>query len=363
MIIKNDYNTMDSTIVDYLTEQESNELRTISSIPVLESNGSYIISYDHIRDISEAYDIEDIDVINTINESNGIEDSIIAIDESDIILDSDIVNRVPNYVISPLSYNSDENLLIEGFFNAFEESGDYDFLDILEENFEDIIINESRKGPKRRHNKKKNDAKRRAARLSRTISVNSPKSTEDDDPTTQAMMSFASQDRQRQGTGKATPANITPTTPKDPPKVEKVDNNTVSVEQPPQKETSTQSNTNAESPSTNTSNEKDTPNRVPTNKTEETPKSNPSTNKKEEGVKSFYSKNKKTIGGVGAGLALGGLALANRKRIANGISALRNKLNKYKMQRKYDKSGAVGKAIIRIQQMIERLTARLHASK
>ena len=62
-------------------------------------------------------------------------------------------------------------------------------------------------------------------------------------------------------------------------------------------------------------------------------------------------------------MALGGLAFANRKRIANGISALRNKLNKYKMQRKYDKSGAVGKAIIRIQQMIERLTARLHASK
>lgn len=361
IIKKNEYNTMDSTIVDYLTEQESNELRTISSIPVLESNGSYIISYDHIRDISEAYDIEDIDVINTINESNGIEGSIISIDESDIILDADIVNRVPNYVISPLSYNSDENLLIEGFFNAFEESGDYDYLDILEENFEDIIINESRKGPKRRHNKKKNAAKRQAARLSRTISVNSPKSTEDDDPVTTAMMSFASQDRARQGTGKATPANITPTTPKAPPKVEKVDNNTVSVEQPPQKETSTQSNT--ENPSTNTSNEKDTPNRVSTNKTEEPPKSNPSTNKKEEGVKSFYSKNKKTIGGVGAGLALGGLALANRKRIANGISALRNKLNKYKMQRKYYKSGAVGKAIIRIQQMIERLTARLHASK
>ena len=357
MIIKNDYNTLDDTIVGYLTEQESNELRAISSIPVLESNGSYIISYDHIRDISEAYDIEDIDVINTINESNGIEGSIISIDESDIILDPSIVNRVSNYIISPLPYNSDENLLIEGFFNAFEESGDYDYLDILEENFEDIIINESRKGPKRRHNKKKNDAKRRAARLSRTISVNSPKSTEDDDPVTTAMMSFASQDRARQGTGKATPANITPTTPKDPPKVEKVDNNTVSVEQP-----STQSNTNTESPSTNTSNEKDTPNRVPT-KTEETPKSNPSTDKKEEGVKSFYSKNKKTIGGVGAGLALGGLALANRKRIANGISALRNKLNKYKMQRKYDKSGAVGKAIIRIQQMIERLTARLHASK
>lgn len=357
MIIKNDYNTLDDTIVGYLTEQESNELRAISSIPVLESNGSYIISYDHIRDISEAYDIEDIDVINTINESNGIEGSIISIDESDIILDPSIVNRVSNYIISPLPYNSDENLLIEGFFNAFEESGDYDYLDILEENFEDIIINESRKGPKRRHNKKKNDAKRRAARLSRTISVNSPKSTEDDDPVTTAMMSFASQDRARQGTGKATPANITPTTPKDPPKVEKVDNNTVSVEQP-----STQSNTNTESPSTNTSNEKDTPNRVPT-KTEETPKSNPSTDKKEEGGKSFYSKNKKTIGGVGAGLALGGLALANRKRIANGISALRNKLNKYKMQRKYDKSGAVGKAIIRIQQMIERLTARLHASK
>ena len=336
IIKKNDYINED-TIIGVLTEQESDELRTISSIPVLEYNSSYIISYDHIRDISEAYDVEDIDVINTIKESNGIEDSIISIDESDIILDADIVNRVPNYVISPLSYNSDENLLIEGFFNAFEESGDYDFLDILEENFEDIIINEARKGPKRRHNKKKNAAKRKAARSSRSIVVNSPQSTEDDDPTTRAMMSFASQDRERQGTGKVTPATINPS-PKEPPRVEKVDNNTVSVEQP--------SSNNAESTkSTNTS----------------TP--NTSSEKKEEGEKSFYSKNKKTIGGIGAGLAIGGLALANRKRIANGISALRNKLNKYKMQRKYDKSGAVGKAIIRIQQMIERLTARLHASK
>lgn len=326
MIIKNEYNnTLDDTIVDYLTEQESDELRTISSIPVLESNGSYIISYDHIRDISEAYDIEDIDAINTINESNGIEDSIISIDESDIILDSDIVNRVPNYVISPLSYNSDENLLIEGFFNAFEESGDYDFLDILEENFEDIIINE---GKKRKLRKFKGKVKEIY-----TFS--------------DADLSGSTKDNQTQEKGTTVP------------EVEKVDNNTVSVEQP-----STQSNTNTENPSTNTSNEKDVPNRVSTNKTEETPKSNPSTDdKKEEGVKSFYSKNKKTIGGVGAGLALGGLALANRKRIANGISALRNKLNKYKMQRKYDKSGAVGKTIIRIQQMIERLTARLHASK
>lgn len=366
IIKKNDYINED-TIIGVLTEQESDELRTISSIPVLESNGSYIISYDHIRDISEAYDIEDIDVINTINESNGIEDSIISIDESDIILDADIVNRVPNYVISPLSYNSDENLLIEGFFNAFEESGDYDYLDILEENFEDIIINESKnKKPSKNKNKKKNAIKKRTARLARSIVVNSPKSTENDDPATQAMMSFASQDRQRQGTGAATPANITPA-PKAPPKVEKVDNNTVSVEQSPKKDTSTQNDTpNTANSSTNTSNEKDTPNRVPT-KTEEAPKSNPSTStspdKKEEGDKSFYSKNKKIIGGVGAGLAIGGLALANRKRIANGISALRNKLNKYKMQRKYDKSGAVGKAIIRIQQMIERLTARLHASK
>ena len=329
MIIKNDYNTMDSTIVDYLTEQESNELRTISSIPVLESNSSYIISYDHIRDISEAYDVEDMDIINIINESNGIEDSIISIDESDIILDPSIVNRVSNYIVSPLSYNSDENLLIEGFFNAFEESGDYDYLDILEENFEDIIINEA----------KKRKFKKFKGKVKEIYTFSN------------ADLSGSTKDNQTQEEGNTAP------------KVEKVDNNTVSVEQSPQKETSTQSNTTAENPSTNTSKEKDTPNRVSTNKTEETSKSNPSTDKKEETKKSFYSKNKKTIGGVGAGLALGGLAFANRKRIANGISALRNKLNKYKMQRKYDKSGAVGKAIIRIQQMIERLTARLHASK
>lgn len=307
IIKKNEYNnTLDDTVIDYLTEQESNELRTISSIPVLESNGSYIISYGHIRDISEAYDIEDIDAINTINESNGIEDSIISIDESDIILDSDIVNRVPNYIVSPLSYNSDENLLIEGFFNAFEESGDYDFLDILEENFEDIIINEDKKRKLRKFKGK----------------VKEIYTFSDTD------LSGSTKDNQTQEKGTGTTV----------PKVEKVDNNTVSVEQPKEPNQQPQSNTQPSQP---------------TNK--------PETSGEEE--KSFYSKHKKTIGGVGAGLALGGLALANRKRIANGISALRNKLNKYKMQRKYDKSGAVSKAIIRIQQMIERLTARLYASK
>lgn len=325
IIKKNEYNTMDSTIVDYLTEQESNELRTISSIPVLESNGSYIISYDHIRDISEAYDVEDIDVINTINESNGIEDSIISIDESDIILDADIVNRVPNYVISPLSYNSDENLLIEGFFNAFEESGDYDFLDILEENFEDIIINEDKKRKLRKFKGKVKEIY--------TFS--------------DADLSGSTKDNQTQEKGTTAP------------KVEKVDNNTVSVEQPKPKEPNQQpqSNTQPSHSTNNTNTSTPKPKPAPANTTT----NKPETSGEEE--KSFYSKNKKTIGGVGAGLAVGGLALANRKRIANGISALRNKLNKYKMQRKYDKSGALGKAIIRIQQMIERLTARLHASK
>lgn len=362
MLIKeNEYN--DNTIIDYLTEEESNDLRNITSIPVLESNENYIISYDNIRSISEDYDIEDIEAIAMINESNNIEDSIVSISESDIILDPTIVDRISNYVIEPLSYNSDENLLIEGFFNAFEESGDYDFLDILEENFEDIIINEAKnRKPSKNKNKKKNAAKKREARLARSIVVNSPKSTGDDDSATQAMMSFASQDRQRQGTGTATPATFTT---KEPPKVEKVDDKTVSVEQPKPKEEPESQQPQPSTKSTQSTNNTSasTPKPKPATPANTDTTNKPGTGGGEEGEKSFYSKNKKTIGGVGAGLALGGLALANRKRIANGISALRNKLNKYKMQRKYDKSGAVGKAIIRIQQMIERLTARLHASK
>lgn len=305
MIIKeNEYN--DNTIIDYLTEEESNDLRNITSIPVLESNEKYIISYDNIRSISEDYDIEDIEAIAMINESNNIEDSIVSISESDIILDPTIVDKISNYVIEPLSYNNDENLLMEGFFNAFEESGDYDYLDILEENFEDIIINEDKKRKLRKFKGK----------------VKKIYTFSDTD------LSGSTKDNQTQEKGTTVP------------KVEKVDNNTVSVEQPKEPNQQPQSNTQPSQP---------------TNK--------PGTGGGEEGEKSFYSKHKKAIGGAGAGLALGGLALANRKRIANGISALRSKLNKYKMQRKYDKSGAVGKAIIRIQQMIDRLTARLHASK
>lgn len=404
IIKKNDYINED-TIIGVLTEQESDELRTISSIPVLESNGSYIISYDHIRDISETYDIEDIDVINTINESNGIEESIVSIDESDIILDSDIVNRVPNYVISPLSYNSDENLLIEGFFNAFEESGDYDFLDILEENFEDIIINESGRrkrgrGPQTpgfmqsvgkgetRVNPVNNYAYLRPNK-DKVTKKNQAQLENEKEANYAAHNRFdaASADEYNddywdyEGTTKPQSSTKSSSEPKEPPRVEKVNDNTVSVEQPSsKKETSSSKNTSTDikpenqntqstqqsAPSGN--NEQDKPNRVhkaenPTSTKSTNTSSDKSDKKEKEGEKSFYSKNKKTIGGVGAGLALGGLALANRKRIANGISALRNKLNKYKMQRKYDKSGAVGKAIIRIQQMIERLTARLHASK
>lgn len=316
MIIKeNDYNV--NTIIDYLTEEESNDLRNITSIPVLESNEKYIISYDNIRSISEDYDIEDIEAVAMINESNNIEDSIVSISESDIILDPTIVDKISNYVIEPLSYNNDENLLMEGFFNAFEESGDYDFLDILEENFEDIIINEDKKRKLRKFKGKVKEIY--------TFS--------------DADLSGSTKDNQTQEKGTTVP------------KVEKVDNNTVSVEQP-------QSNTQPSQPTNNTNTSTPKPKPAPANTTTT---NKPETSGEEE--KSFYSKHKKTIGGVGAGLALGGLALANRKRIANGISALRNKLNKYKMQRKYDKSGAVGKAIIRIQQMIDRLTARLHASK
>lgn len=92
--------------VEYLTNQESDLIMSNPyNIPVIEQHG--IIELDKILefcDYNDYYEYEDC--IQSIMESNNINNFCIAINEEDIILQPDIVNLFENYVIIPINENS-----------------------------------------------------------------------------------------------------------------------------------------------------------------------------------------------------------------------------------------------------------------
>ena len=118
----------------YLLEKESS-LSPIA-VPVLENQrlGVYTVSYRDIKNISEDYGYYNEDALHAIAEASGIDmDRIaVAIDESDIILDPEIVNEFAQYTIIPESDYSVPSVFVEACLTNFIESDfDEDYLDIM----------------------------------------------------------------------------------------------------------------------------------------------------------------------------------------------------------------------------------------
>ena len=142
MLIKQDqlcslYEMSTMDILDsstYLLEKESS-LSPIA-VPVLENQrlGVYTVSYRDIKNISEDYGYYNEDALHAIAEASGIDmDRIaVAIDESDIILDPEIVNEFAQYTIIPESDYSVPSVFVEACLTNFIESDfDEDYLDIM----------------------------------------------------------------------------------------------------------------------------------------------------------------------------------------------------------------------------------------
>ena len=534
MIFRSNTEVLDEDIryVWFLNENETDELNTISSIPIISTDNGNLISYSELNKLVEDYDISLQDAYDIVLEENGINSCMVSVDEADIIMDPSIANNISDFVVNPVSEYSFENKLVEAFFDEYERTENEKVLDILEENFEYIILNEINKhirakakqnaeakkkarvvsnpgqgGSERRRNTEKAEALTRnsanplinkSTQASSDIGANERKTEEkaakapgrkpkiivgsrlsdrmEDIQTTptnqrnkvnsdlkahitanttrhkdekeaellmrnsgavpvkvrkqeiadnarkrqddeaEANLRATSQqislDRGRRGEGEGfklvgkpkdnnpdfklvgNPHYTTGTAlvPKGDSKIDvtQTSPDTVEVKQTGSSSSSssnkssgktggsgnnTSSNTNTSGTSGSSSSNSTTNNT--TGKTGSRvlalPGGSSNQNKPEDNKStkepSYYSKGKdflknhKIAAGAGGAAMLGGLAFANRKRIANGISALKNKLHKYQQERKYNKSNAVGKAIIRIQQMIERLTARLHSAK
>ena len=395
-----------------------NVFNNISAIPLVSTSYGTMIDYRDLSELAENYDISEEDAANIIAESNNIsvDDLILSLDEADVILDPEAVTQFSSFIVRPASPYSEQALLVEAFFDEFENTGNEDILDILEENFEALmldidpdLLNEELRddnfvkaavsrtndpGSDENINRKKN-TKAVVDRMFYGNMQNKDRQAEidatGDKSDTDAAMKMAAAFNTRkkaQAAGDSVPGGLGNTrahvfgdTPKPKPKVTDNKDGTVTVD------TSGFGNPSAhvfgDTPTTPKSTPAPAKTEAPkpqevqqgTNTTAPAPSSPKEKKKKttmqkymqkgriygKKGLR-FAKKNPYKAGGIAA-LALGGLALGNRKRIANGIAALRGKLHRMQQQRKYDKSGVLGKAIIKVQQMIEKLTNRLHNSK
>lgn len=417
MIFKNDYAFSGDTYCFYLNESE-NVFNNISAIPLVSTSYGTMIDYRDLSELAENYDISEEDAANIIAESNNIsvDDLILSLDEADVILDPEAVTQFSSFIVRPASPYSEQALLVEAFFDEFENTGNEDILDILEENFEALmldidpdLLNEELRddnfvkaavsrtndpGSDENINRKKN-TKAVVDRMFYGNMQNKDRQAEidatGDKSDTDAAMKMAAAFNTRkkaQAAGDSVPGGLGNTrahvfgdTPKPKPKVTDNKDGTVTVDTSgfgnPRAHVFGDTPTTPKSTPAPAKTEAPKPQEVQqgTNTTAPAPSSPKEKKKKttmqkymqkgriygKKGLR-FAKKNPYKAGGIAA-LALGGLALGNRKRIANGIAALRGKLHRMQQQRKYDKSGVLGKAIIKVQQMIEKLTNRLHNSK
>ena len=140
MLIRSNQLTLNeaSDILDngvYLTEAEA-AINPVA-VPVLENSrlGICTVSYNDIQRICEDYGCYDIDAFYSVANSSNIDyrDLAVAIDEADIIMDPDIVNNFPQYVVNPISENSIEYIFTESCLELFVENDyDEDYLNMLD---------------------------------------------------------------------------------------------------------------------------------------------------------------------------------------------------------------------------------------
>ena len=91
-----------------LTESESEVLRDIKTIPVIENSrlGLNLVDYSNIENLIEDNHYHSLqDIANSIQEANGLDSLTIAVDDYKLILHPEIVNEMDNIVIKPLSKN------------------------------------------------------------------------------------------------------------------------------------------------------------------------------------------------------------------------------------------------------------------
>lgn len=119
----------------YLNETES-ALSPVA-VPVVENSriGAAVVNFADVERLAEENCMDYFEAVDAIAEANEIDvDSIaVAVDEARIIMDPEIVNECHNVVVRPISENSDAFIFVDMMLEAFENTGDVTFMNMLVE--------------------------------------------------------------------------------------------------------------------------------------------------------------------------------------------------------------------------------------
>lgn len=117
----------------YLNEAES-ALSPVA-IPVVENSriGAAVVNFSDIERLAEENCMDYFEAVDAIAEANQISatDIAVAVDEARIIMDPEIVNECHNVVVRPISENSDAFIFVDMMLEAFENTGDVTFMNML----------------------------------------------------------------------------------------------------------------------------------------------------------------------------------------------------------------------------------------
>lgn len=117
----------------FLDEEEC-ALQPIA-VPVVENTriGALVTNFSDIERLSEENNIDYIDAVYAVAESNDVNfgSIAVAIDEARIIADPELIDEVANVVVRPISENSDAYVFVDMLVEAYAKTGDVDFLNYL----------------------------------------------------------------------------------------------------------------------------------------------------------------------------------------------------------------------------------------
>ena len=119
----------------YLDESEA--VVSAKAIPVVENSriGAYIVRFNDLSCFAEDHGVSYEDAMSSIAESNGINTNnlAVAVKETTIMANPGIVNELNNVVVTPIPKTDAMYQFTEACVDAFIESGDTSYMDLLVE--------------------------------------------------------------------------------------------------------------------------------------------------------------------------------------------------------------------------------------
>ena len=119
----------------YLDESEA--VVSAKAIPVVENNtiGAYIVRFNDVSTFAEDHGVSYNNAMSSIAESNDIDTNnlAVAVKETTIMANPGIVNELANVVVTPLPKTDSMYQFTEACVDAFIESGDTSYMDLLVE--------------------------------------------------------------------------------------------------------------------------------------------------------------------------------------------------------------------------------------